>query len=456
MKKPLYAQVLNDLRRQIHAGELRDRIPTETTLANSFQVSLSTVQKALNVLKDENIIVRIQGKGSFVRAEARGVLQGSDDANDEEQFKEQPKEQVEEQAKEQLEQLKKQLKEQIEKELIEQFERRLEEPMKEQATVETTETASRLRDKPPVVGVILPNAEDGFSRRLLSGVLEGLSANGAHALVDFSGRKRERESEIVVSFLQNGINGLIVFPVDGEIYNKDLVQLSFERFPVVFVDRWLPGIDISRVVSQHANGVKEAVNALYAAGHRNMALASVGEFSTSTESIVERTKGFLGGLKANGIIPTEDLLWIPEVKSDSTFQDALGYLTKKFRQHPEVTALVGISSFDVRVALEAARLTGRKVPHDLSITGFDIGAECSDGGGLFEGRVEDFPIAWLDQSEVVIGKEAAGVMNRLIAGSGKTEVIEVPVTFRWGRTCGPAPAVQEHIQMTAASDEMKK
>ncbi|MHB1629393.1 MAG: GntR family transcriptional regulator [Bacilli bacterium] len=422
MKTPLYSHVADDLRQQIRTGELLDRIPPETTLASNFQVSVPTVKKALGILETEDVIVRIQGKGTFVRPEARQGLQVSGNVKEGEQHGENSEEQP-----------------------------------KGQSVVEALR---RTGDKPTMVGVILPMAQDGFPRRLLSGILEGLSEHGVHGVVDFSGSERERESEIVASFLRAGVDGLIVFPVDGEIYNKDLVLLSIERFPLVFVDRWFPGIDASRVVSQHANGVKEAVNALYALGHRSMALVSVAvNFPTSTESVVERTKGFLEGLKGNGIIPMDETLWVREVKEDAAFHDAQAheYLVNKLRQHPEVTALVGISSTDVQIALKVARLAGRNVPDDLSIVGFDIGAECSDVGSLFGESAEDFPVGWIDQSEVAIGKEAAGLMSRLIAGSGKTEVIEVPATFRWGRTCAAAPTSPERsFQMMAAVDEVKR
>ena len=209
MKKLLYSQVLDDLRRQIRAGTLVDRVPPETTLASSFQVSVSTVKKALGILEAEDLIVRIQGRGTFVRSEAMQVLQSSEDANEDEQVREQPEAERKERVKEPL----------------------VQDPSLVRAA---DNTPRRMVHKATVVGVILPSAvQDGFSRRLLSGMLEGLAENGARALVDFSGNDHERESEIITGFLQSGVDGLIIFPMDGEIYNKDLLRLSLERFPIV-------------------------------------------------------------------------------------------------------------------------------------------------------------------------------------------------------------------------------
>ncbi len=418
--RPLHHRIADDLRQKIRDSVFNDQLPVENILAVEYRVSVPTVKKALGLLVDDGVIVRIRGKGTFINKEGMPApsnigqdLRTSSGANKERQ----------------------------------------------PATARVdAEVSPGFRDKPPMVGVVFPVARAGFARRLLSGVLEGLSENGVHGVVDFSGGRRERESEIVASFLRAGVDGLIVFPVNGEIYNKDLVLLSIERFPLVFVDRWFPGIDVSRVVAQHADGVKQAVHALHSAGHRDMALVSVtAQFPASTESVVERTKGFLEGLKENGINPGDEALWIREVNEGSAAQDAQEYLASQLRQHPEVTALVGISPTDVPIALKAARLAGRSVPQDLSVAGFDIGGECSAVDDLFGEGAEEFPVAWIDQSEVAIGREAAGVVSRLIAGSGETEVIEVPTTFRWGRTCSVAPDSRgRDVPMVVAVGEWKK
>jgi GntR family transcriptional regulator len=65
---PLYEQVAEVLRRQIHTSELKPgmAIPSESELTSSFKVSRVTARKALDLLVDEGLIVRRQGKGTFV------------------------------------------------------------------------------------------------------------------------------------------------------------------------------------------------------------------------------------------------------------------------------------------------------------------------------------------------------------------------------------------------------
>lgn len=66
---PLYSQLAALLRRQIETGDFEPgrAIPAESELVRRYQVSRVTVRKALDVLVDEGLIVRQQGKGTFVR-----------------------------------------------------------------------------------------------------------------------------------------------------------------------------------------------------------------------------------------------------------------------------------------------------------------------------------------------------------------------------------------------------
>jgi GntR family transcriptional regulator len=72
---PLYQQIKGLLLRSLQGGEWRpgEAIPSEMELAARFKVSQGTVRKAIDELATENLLVRRQGKGTFVatHAEAR-------------------------------------------------------------------------------------------------------------------------------------------------------------------------------------------------------------------------------------------------------------------------------------------------------------------------------------------------------------------------------------------------
>jgi GntR family histidine utilization transcriptional repressor len=66
--QPLYERVKDSISRRIMAEEwpAQFRIPREDELAQEFDVSRLTVQRALRELQTEGLLVRMQGRGTFV------------------------------------------------------------------------------------------------------------------------------------------------------------------------------------------------------------------------------------------------------------------------------------------------------------------------------------------------------------------------------------------------------
>ena len=66
--RPLYMQIRAVLEQSLEAGEWRpgEAIPSELELAGRFGVAQGTVRKAIAALAADNLVVRRQGKGTFV------------------------------------------------------------------------------------------------------------------------------------------------------------------------------------------------------------------------------------------------------------------------------------------------------------------------------------------------------------------------------------------------------
>lgn len=66
---PVYLQISELLARQIKAGYWRkgERLPTEAELAQSLDVAVGTVRKALALLSEQGVLERKQGSGTYVK-----------------------------------------------------------------------------------------------------------------------------------------------------------------------------------------------------------------------------------------------------------------------------------------------------------------------------------------------------------------------------------------------------
>ncbi len=65
---PIYYQVANRLREKILSGEMKagSQLPPEEVLRNEYEVSRVTIRAALKKLNTEGLILRVNGKGTFV------------------------------------------------------------------------------------------------------------------------------------------------------------------------------------------------------------------------------------------------------------------------------------------------------------------------------------------------------------------------------------------------------
>ncbi len=74
---PLYQQIKTLILQRLQAGEWKpgEAIPSENELAARFRVSQGTVRKAIDELAADNLLVRRQGKGTFVATHAEQHVQ---------------------------------------------------------------------------------------------------------------------------------------------------------------------------------------------------------------------------------------------------------------------------------------------------------------------------------------------------------------------------------------------
>ncbi|GAA1338917.1 GntR family transcriptional regulator [Saccharothrix algeriensis] len=66
--RPAYQQIADDLRRHIASGEVQvgDKLPSLAELQTRYGRALMTLQKALDVLRGEGLVISRQGEGTII------------------------------------------------------------------------------------------------------------------------------------------------------------------------------------------------------------------------------------------------------------------------------------------------------------------------------------------------------------------------------------------------------
>jgi GntR family transcriptional regulator of arabinose operon len=307
-----------------------DRLPSENELAAQFGVSRITVKNALDSLVKEGVIYRIQGKGTFVS------VSGGEPA------------------------------------------------------LYRKETPSSM----PLVAYITPCLNNSFTALLLSGIEDELAPNGHKVIFSKTDGCLEKEKQLIREALTLGVRGILIFPADGEKYNEEIVQLSMSGFPIVLIDRHLPGLSTHCVCSDHVGGGYTATMHLIGLGHTSIAYLSASPPFTS--SMEERLAGYEKAL-ADSAMP---ILHHQRAKV-MTHQDIIDFL----KANPEVTAVVAENSGVGAAVMEVAKQMGYAVPERLSVIFFD---------DIEYANLHSTPPTVVVQQDRIIGKESAKLLLQVM------------------------------------------
>lgn len=227
-----------------------------------------------------------------------------------------------------------------------------------------------------LIGVILPDFSDVFGGRLLHGIEAECTDKGVHLLLRLSKGSYELERRALCEMEVLGIQGFIIAPLMREMYNPKLLELLLKRFPVVILDRRMPGLDASFVGTDNETSVQRIMEHLFSLGHEQIAWISPPIVPTTPLEL--RQNAFLHAHMQRGQVPNRQL-WYNKVLSTTPGQGTsrqiqadIEGITGLLQAHSEITA-VFTSEYNVAwMVAHAASRIGLCVPEDLSIACFDL------------------------------------------------------------------------------------
>jgi LacI family transcriptional regulator len=202
-------------------------------------------------------------------------------------------------------------------------------------------------------------AGDPFLAETLRGLTATAAEHGLRVIVEAHDGDGNGFRELIRS---RRIDGLVVSgPRAGEL--EALRAVAAEGFPVV-LQGWLPGLDVPSVDVDNRDGARRAVEHLLGLGHRRIACITNAPLEYTAAR--ERFEGYEAALRAAGIEP--DPTWVEEAAFDApSGQRAMAALLERM----EPDAVFVASDVVALGAIGALRQSGRDVPTDVSVVGFD-------------------------------------------------------------------------------------
>src|SRR6266516_2031917 len=268
----------------------------------------------------------------------------------------------------------------------------------------------RLGGKTQTIDLALADVANPFSYPLQRAIDD--SARARNVLV-FAGSCDEdplRERELIGSFRDRRVDGIIVVPASEEhtyLYGEQRAGTA-----LVFVDRPAGHLDADTVGSDNVGGAVVAVQHLLGHGHRRIAF--LGDLPTIFTAR-ERLRGYKEALASAGVAVDENL-----IRTGLRDPQLAAQAVKELLSLPNPpTALFTSQNFSTIGGIRALRSSG--LERQVALLGFDDVALAD---------VLDPAISVISQEPQALGRTAAQLLFRRLDGDGSQSVHDVlPVTL---------------------------
>jgi DNA-binding LacI/PurR family transcriptional regulator len=210
------------------------------------------------------------------------------------------------------------------------------------------------------IGVIVSNIENPFFLDIYKAVEAGAHAGGYDLVMANTDYSSERLVSSIRLMVGRRVAGLAV--IVSEMDAAAMQELSGETIPVVFYDVGTPSRNITNIRVDYGSGMHKLASYLCSLGHRRFGF--VGHHA-NLGPIRERLRA-VGD--ATGRYPDLEAETATDADTLEGGRRAARALLDRF---PRLTALVCVNDVMAVGALRELRGRGRRVPEDVSVTGFD-------------------------------------------------------------------------------------
>jgi DNA-binding LacI/PurR family transcriptional regulator len=211
------------------------------------------------------------------------------------------------------------------------------------------------------IGMIASNLENPFFFDIFRTLEADSHARGYELVAAHTGYSPEQLVRSVRLMIGRRVAGLAV--IVSEMAPDLIEELEMSRIPTVFYDVGAAKRRISNIRVHYRHGIERVVEHLHGLGHTR--LAFVGHHSLLGPTS-EREQAFIEAV--NRVIPAAQWRTVADQDGPEGGRRAIGDLLNGGFQP---TAVICVNDFTAIGVLRELRDRGLRVPHDVSVTGFD-------------------------------------------------------------------------------------
>lgn len=274
--------------------------------------------------------------------------------------------------------------------------------------------------KTNTIGLVVADINYRFTTGVTRAIEAEAKKNNYTVIFGSSDENHKKFSELVNTFINRQIDGLILVPVEKS--ENQIEYLKKHEIPFVLIDRNFPGIETNLVAINNFKAAYQGIKYLVKTGHKRIGFIN---YKTSLYHLLERNRGYKQALEEQHINFNEE--WLCTVREKQLEEDVIQAVDKLLSLKPACDAIFFATDILTIKGLKYINTLKLKVPKDLAILSFDE-AEAFD---LFY-----CPITHARQPLEEIGKIAVNTLIDLLTYSKVNRQIYLESDFVPGKSCG--------------------
>lgn len=248
-----------------------------------------------------------------------------------------------------------------------------------------------------IVGVMVSDLHNAFFADVVESMDTTARESELELILNTGRRSAPRERTALASLLAFRPGGVILL---SPVLPAAAMRPAAQQCPVVLVSRTSTVAEIDTINDDGEVGVGLAVDHLVSLGHRRIVhFDGGGAFSSAP-----RRRGYVAAMERHGLEP----MVVPSEHTDAAGLAAVRKLLKVFSPNNFPTALVCGNDFNAVGAMSALEEAGLRVPHDVSVVGYDNSSLAA---------LRHISLTTIDQPRIEIGRLAVqALVERLREG----------------------------------------
>jgi len=224
--------------------------------------------------------------------------------------------------------------------------------------------------------------------------------------------------ELIRVFRDAQVDGYIIAPPPG--IEDDIRSLMEDNLPVIFFDRYFPGLETYNVVVDNFGGTYEAMRHFLENGYTNIGFVTLVSAQTQMD---DRLNGYVQALTENSLTHYIQKIAFEE-KQDQ--EKMVANIRAFLEANPQLEAVLFATNYLAISGLEAIRILKLAIPGDIAVIGFDDNTHFA----LFSPAITAVAQPVREMSEHVINQLMASLVSREKMQEKKTIVLPTKLMIR--------------------------